>query len=775
MTTTEQAAPPTPQEAEISRLVSMTREHGEPDRYGGKRGWVRYTIGMDLEVTTDADDPSACWPVVTHNISGGGIGFWSKRELPEESHCLVREHTKDGSAAWVSAWVAHCTIGIRGYLIGVAFADPLSRDDDAEVEARSVMATTGEAAAPVPPSPSTFRPFRRQSLGVKCACASALASGIGVVIAVFSLNHTSLDPVVLWDMIAGTVLAFGVAGLVGWAIVSSEVRFLEAFGRAVRGIAAGEVNPPSLGEAPSRELADLRRELVDLGSLWQQREDDGRIRQEKLEELNRIKSNILAIVSHDLRTPLTSILLYAKMLTEELETLAEEDQRRFLNIISEECTRLSRLVDDLLELQRLESGRAKWEIRAQDLSQTIVTCARAVEAIALSKSIKFEVECPDGLPAVEADPDKIAQVLSNLLSNAMKYTPSGGAVHLSAQSSGSSILIRVADTGPGIPRDKWEQIFDRFAQLSNPDVREIAGVGLGLHIVRQIVERHGGAVWVDSEVGRGSEFFVSLPIRATNVKTDAAPEMGSSAARVLVCDGDPELGAMIAQTLRSQDFEVRLAHSGCQLLGQLAQADVDVVVTDLLLPDMNAAELLDGLNDIESSSFRLVVHSYAGDGPELRRRGADVFLQRPASREDLVQAVQVAMRKRSAGGLAVLLVAGGGIDVGCLCTALSEHGYLPIVADTILAAADRIRDYPVDVVLLPGELVLGDWTKLEELPIAEDDDTQVMVMCETVRKRDRHLAEAYGVWLASYRPGAEEEVIASIKESRDTNVPEFSS
>ena len=132
------------------------------------------------------------------------------------------------------------------------------------------------------------------------------------------------------------------------------------------------------------------------------------------------------------------------------------------------------------------------------------------------------------------------------------------------------------------------------------------------------------------------------------------------------------------------------------------------------------------------------------------------------------------MRKRSADGLTVLLLDDGAIEAGRLCAALSERGCLPIVADTIQATADRIARYPVDVVLLPNESLLKDWTRLEELPITEEDDIQVMVLCETVEKSDRRLAEAYGVWLLSYHPGEEEDLIAAIRESRETHVPEYS-
>src|SRR5262249_28261144 len=147
-----------------------------------------------------------------------------------------------------------------------------------------------------------------------------------------------------------------------------------------------------------------------------------------------------------------------------------------------------------------ESGRVQWHMKQQDLAPAIRTSGQVFEAMARRASIEFSVDCPESLPAINADSDKISQVLSNLLSNALKYTPTNGRVSLSAEARIGDILICVTDTGPGIPRDKWDQIFDRFSQLTSTHTREIAGVGLGLHIVREIVQHHGGRVWVDSEL-----------------------------------------------------------------------------------------------------------------------------------------------------------------------------------------------------------------------------------------------------------------------------------
>lgn len=756
---TERDRPLAREQEEIGRLVAVARRHGETDPYLGKRRWARYTIGMRFEATTDPLEPSAAWPVITHNISGGGVGFWSNCPVSAGAPVFVRDWSDGQAGNWVSACVTHCTVGIQGHLVGVAFEHPAPQE--APCPAGSEAAGTRAARRS-----TTRRAPARTSLRTKCAYGPAIAGGIAVVTAALVCNYVWPGTLGLWLPVVA--LVFGLTGLVGWVIAERELHFLQTLRVALRQMAKGEPGASPPAEARSRELAGLRLAFLDLVSAWRKRQDAERLQRQKLEELNQIKSNILSIVSHDLRTPLTSILLYAQMLTEELGDLAREDQERFLGIISDECTRLARLVDDLLEVQRLEAGRVQWDMQPQDLSEAVLGCARLFEAMAQSKSIRFTVDCPASLPPVEADSDKISQALSNLLSNAMKYTPCQGAVHLAVEATGNEIFMRVTDTGPGIPRDKWDQIFDRFSQLSSPDVREIAGVGLGLYIVRQIVERHGGAVWVDSEVGRGSEFCVSLPIKGPTRPPDSPRDVSTSQGRVMVCDADPELASTIARTLRHADYDVRVAHAGCRLLAQLAQGDVEVVVTDVLLPDMNASELLEALANIPRRPFRLVVHSYAGNASELRRRGVDIFLRRPATKEELIQAVQVAMQKRSAAGLTALLLEDGGVDIRRCSSLLSGEGHMPVVVETIEAAAGLTRDYAIDVVMVTKNCLKPDWGDLARFRSTADDNIRVIVLCDGLGKKERRLAEAHRVEAMPYTRGKEEDVVAAITGSAQT-------
>ncbi len=723
---------------QLDRQLGKIRRIGEPDTFSGKRAWTRFQADRPVELRT-TPDAEPCTARL-HNISGGGIGIWSQTNMAEAGRVEIR---LSGADAWLPGEIVSRSVGLQGYLLGIRFDHPLQTEDPAHPEP--------QRAAP---------PARHTHL---------LESLLAAVLIAMTASLPVLGPVWLgalrWDftttMIAqfGCILLAGICGLLALRLATrTDRRFELEIARTLTGIARGS-QQSLVPWAPSHAARMLRRSVIRFRDTLRQREDDERQRRQKLEELNLIKTNILSMVSHDLRTPLTSILLYTQMLREDLGKLSMDDQQKFLGVISSECTRLTRLVDDLLEAQRLESGRTRWKMAKVDLAAPILSCAEVFVVMAQAKQTAMTIDCPESLPPIEADVDKVSQILSNLLSNAVKYTPDGGAIHLQVMRRSDEIVISVRDNGPGIPRDQWDQIFDRFSQLSATQyIRDLPGVGLGLFIVKQIVERHGGRVWVDSEVGQGSSFSVALPIaRDESVEQHETGE--NFLARVVVCDADPEVATRMAQMLRAQRYDVRMAHSACRLLAHAEQGECDVIVTDVLLPDMDAPEVIAGLTDRGDRPYRIVLHSFAGDTADLRSRGIDIVLRRPAGRDELLQAVRMAcLNARNAS--TVLVVGNDGWRTELLRHGIAEKGWMPIIVDRLEEAEGFLGRYPVDMLLISEDALHGD--RLGELAQEHQETRCIIVTAGKPSAATRRLADQKGCEIVTHRPGEETELLERI-------------
>jgi PAS domain S-box-containing protein len=231
----------------------------------------------------------------------------------------------------------------------------------------------------------------------------------------------------------------------------------------------------------------------------------------RLKELDKLKSDFVSNVSHELRTPLTAIKGSLDNMLDGLTGDLNEKQSRYLVRIKSNADRLARLINDLLDLSRIEAG-----IKLKRTNLSLPSIAREVVeslgSVAAQKLISFEINCADINLTAWADPDRIGEVLTNLLGNAIKFTPTGGNVIVSLRRSGDNwVEVSIADTGPGITSEEASRIFDKFYQVSNPEQRKAMGTGLGLSIAKALVEMHGGEIWLESEVGKGSIFSFTLP------------------------------------------------------------------------------------------------------------------------------------------------------------------------------------------------------------------------------------------------------------------------
>jgi signal transduction histidine kinase len=233
---------------------------------------------------------------------------------------------------------------------------------------------------------------------------------------------------------------------------------------------------------------------------------------ERLLELDRMKDQFVSTISHELRTPLTSMIGYIEILTgSEVGELTRDEQQHFLEIVDRNCHRLNHLIDDILAAARIDSGRFSLERTSVDLALLASERVESIRASAEQKQVELRLTIDEAAPTLYADPMRVGQLLDNLLSNSVKFTPAGGVVGLTLARRGDAIHIEVSDTGVGIPEDEIDKLFDRFFRAST--AATVQGTGLGLSIAKTIAEAHGGVISVESEVGVGTTFSVDLPMQ----------------------------------------------------------------------------------------------------------------------------------------------------------------------------------------------------------------------------------------------------------------------
>ncbi len=259
-------------------------------------------------------------------------------------------------------------------------------------------------------------------------------------------------------------------------------------------------------EEASRELTEKNRRLAQAV--------------ERLQEADRVKSNFLATVSHELRTPLTSVIGYSEMLLEGIAGELNDEQREYVRTVMEKGDQLLQLITGILDISRMEAGEMRIDKLPFDLDEVVSVALSTIAPHARRKKLIMGCTVPPALPLVLGDRDKVRQVLLNLLGNAVKFTPEGGKIEVSASlaplipgaDTNRAVKVSVRDSGIGVPPEHQKRVFDPFFQVDNSSTREYGGTGLGLSIVKRLVEAHGGTVWVDSEAGKGSTFSFTIPL-----------------------------------------------------------------------------------------------------------------------------------------------------------------------------------------------------------------------------------------------------------------------
>ncbi|HYK97053.1 MAG TPA: GAF domain-containing protein [Candidatus Acidoferrales bacterium] len=314
-----------------------------------------------------------------------------------------------------------------------------------------------------------------------------------------------LEPVVVsdypaWSGATATGLATGLRAVLAVPLVRA--------GQLVGAIVLRSYDPATRFAIDDARLLGLFGDLAVAALTNAEAFERQRNAMEQLERVNRAKSEFVSIVSHEFRTPLTGIQGFSEMMRDE--ELTPEEMKEYASDINKDAQRLNRLINDMLDLSRMEAGRMSLDRQETDLNTIVTDAADRVRPNAPAHPITLELD--PAVPALSADRDRLTQVVANLLSNAVKYSPTGGAIVVRTARETEGVHLSVRDHGMGIPTEALESIWEQYSRVESKQTRGIQGTGLGLPIVRQIVRMHGGKAWAESEIGRGSVFHVLLPL-----------------------------------------------------------------------------------------------------------------------------------------------------------------------------------------------------------------------------------------------------------------------
>ena len=366
-------------------------------------------------------------------------------------------------------------------------------------------------------------------------------------------------------------------------------------------------------------------------------------------ELDKMKTDFISVVSHELRTPLTSIKGYTDLLLSGAAGENSELQSEFLGIIQLSTTRLSNLINDVLDISRIESGTLKIKHEPIDYRHLVADTLRVMKAAADAKDISMDAALPVTIPPVRGDSDKVTQVLTNLVSNAIKYTPEGGWVKISLEVTGeASVTTCVADSGIGVTPEDQKKLFHRFFRADNSSTREAGGTGLGLVIAKTLIELMGGAIWLESEPNKGSRFYFTLPLflEAGNAPAPmpvALPERGIGL--VLIIDDDAYVRSLIRHALHRRGYGTLEASDCAEAQGKARLHKPDAVTLDMMMPEMGGLKTLRALkSDPATAPIPVVAVSVLGDPAHGDfSLGTFSFLQKPFTLEGLTETLTAAL------------------------------------------------------------------------------------------------------------------------------------
>ncbi len=471
---------------------------------------------------------------------------------------------------------------------------------------------------------------------------------------------------------------------------------------------------------------------------------------ERLKEVDRLKTEFLANMSHELRTPLNSIIGFSRVILKGIDGPLTEMQKTDLQAIYESGQHLLGLINSILDLSKIEAGKMELSFEPCNLKDVIRTVMSASVALVKDKPVELLQDVPDNLPGIIADAQRIRQVLLNLLSNAAKFTDHGF-IRLRARYDEERVIISVEDTGIGIPRESWDKVFEKFTQVDSSSTRRYGGTGLGLPISREFVRMHGGDIWLESVVGQGSTFYVSLPIKgpsreqqekaqAEREKREQGIQETASRRVVLSVDDDPGVIQLFRRYLERRGYNVVGITRPEYVVAEAKRLRPYAITLDILMPNRDGWQIIQDLkSDPETRDIPIIVCSIVNEVGKGLSMGVSDYLVKPIMEQDLLEALT---RLEAQQGARVLVVDDTEEDRRLLARILTNANYHVEQAAGGAEALLMIRQSPPSLILL--DLMMPEVDGFAVLEALKSDETTreipiIVVTAKELTPQEREL------------------------------------
>ena len=598
---------------------------------------------------------------------------------------------------------------------------------------------------------------------------------------VMRFTYNTLKPqmrTMIYQVITLTLLSMLFTSLLAWMFTGRITKPLDHLTEKARSMIRGGVSEKEV-EGSENEVELLANTFnlmtskiqANIQQLEENNQKLGTLNEE-LKELDRVKSDLLANVSHELRTPLTSIKGYTEYILEGKLGEITQKQHKGLMVVQRNLDRLSKLINALLDYSLMDAEKMVLAVKPFNLKlltkQVVVNLGSELER----RNLHFQIEIPDDLPMVLGDKEKIYQVLENLTINAIKFTENGGRITMRAaptvKDGEPMIRILVSDTGVGIPQNALPRIFDRFYQVDATSKRKYGGMGLGLAIARSIIEAHKGSISVDSTVGQGTTFTVTLPA-LVEIAVEGSEELigGNGNYLIEIVDDDADILRLLRMYLEDEGFRAITADTASKGMMLAQEFHPDAIILDVLLPDQDGFMLLESLkSNPDTTRIPVVILSIIKEKLKGIQLGAADYLIKPVG-HSLLKATLNKILTKSDRPKTILIVDDEEDTLNLLRDRLKEEGFQTIEASSGKEAIEKANSNTPDLILLDIMMPeITGWDVMESLKQREDTASiPVVVLSAASSEADRQRGYRMGIKNYLTKPFEIKDLISEIKKA----------